>query len=130
MAKFDNPAALDPSATSRPYKKIRGGGGGGGSFSVTFPSDPRPLCPEFALYSHAQPSPGLALHCHQPSTTLRAACLRVHYPSLCRRFSPLSVPPLPVPPSEPIVAAEPLSSLCACNTRPLLAAASAHYQYA
>ena len=30
MAKFDRPAALDPSATSRPYKKEGGGGGGGG----------------------------------------------------------------------------------------------------
>ena len=30
MAKYDNLAALEPSATSRPYKNGGGGGGGGG----------------------------------------------------------------------------------------------------
>ena len=61
-----------------------------------------PLAPIVAraYCSHVQPSPGLALHCHQPSTSVRAACLSLHCPSLRRCFSPLSVPPLPVPPSE------------------------------
>ena len=72
----------------------------------------------------------LALHHHQPSTTIIAACLRVHCPSLRRRFSPLQVPPLSMAPSEPIAAAEPWSSLCAHSTRALLATASAHCQYA
>ena len=53
-----------------------------------------------AYCSHAQPSPRLALHCYQPSTAVRAACLSLHCLSLRRRFSPLLVPPLPVPPSE------------------------------
>ena len=68
-----------------------------------------------AYYSHAQPSPGLALHRHHLSTTVRAACLRVHCPSLRHRFSPLQcrgclcrrLSPLPSP-------AKPWSSLCVC----------------
>ena len=71
------------------------------------------LYPEFALCSHAQPSPGLALHRHQPSTAVRAGCLSFHYPSLRRCWSPLPLPPLLVPPSEPIAATiEPWSTLC------------------
>ena len=45
-----------------------------------------------AYCSHAQPSPRLALHCHQPSTAVRAACLSLHCLILRHRFSPLPVP--------------------------------------
>ena len=62
---------------------------------------------------HAQPSPGLALHLYQPSTAVRAVCLRVHSLACaaasthcrCRRCLCRLLSPLPSP-------AEPWSSLC------------------
>ena len=74
MAKVGLPAALDPSATPRLYKKGKGGGGGGGG-GLIFITIHIPFRPSFALSPpvpcrepfHCQcPSPAVPLPCSPP----------------------------------------------------------------
>ena len=75
--KFDHPAALDPSATSRPYKKKRGGGGP--SFSVTFPppSAPAPADTTRPSYTAQQSPKHIHISSRELAVVMDAVCALV-----------------------------------------------------